>query len=89
MLRNCKLELQKASLYNSAVPSPPDFDDLNSIDIIPEEIKVHGSDTWEQKDLSLVKDYQTIECTLDWTFSSPFKGTISKLNPVLFDVELP
>lgn len=50
---------------------------------------MHGSDTWDQKDFTLVKDYQPIECTLDWTFSSPFKGTVSKLSPDLFDVELP
>ena len=57
MLRYCKAGVQQAALYRSDIPSSPDFDDLNSIDHVPDEIKAHGSDSWQSKDFSLVKDY--------------------------------
>ena len=57
MLRYCKAGVQQAALYRSDIPSSPDFDDLNSIDLVPDEIKAHGSDSWQSKDFSLVKDY--------------------------------
>jgi hypothetical protein len=49
---------------------------LNSINIIPEHIEVKESQIWKKKDLSKVKDLTTIEKTADWSFTSPYKGTI-------------
>jgi len=43
---------------------------------------VKGSDIWKVKDMSKVKDLKTIEKTFDWTFSSPYKGTIQKFSSV-------
>lgn len=38
MLKYCKTSYQNEMLFREDVPSSPDFDELNSIDVIPEEI---------------------------------------------------
>lgn len=43
---------------------------------MPPAIEVDGSHIWKEKDLSKVKDLKTLEKTFDWSFSSPYKGTL-------------
>jgi type 2A phosphatase activator TIP41 len=52
---------------------------LNSISMQPKPIEVKESKIWKQKDLSSIKDLTTLEAKLDWSFSTPYKGTIKPL----------
>ena len=53
---------------------------LNMIDMIPEKIEVKEAEIWKNKDTSKIKDFQTVEIINDWTFSSPYKGSIRWLS---------
>jgi hypothetical protein len=55
---------------------------LNSVNLKPQPIEVKGSNLWKEKDMSKIKDLKTIEKTFDWTFSTPYKGSISSLSSV-------
>lgn len=52
---------------------------LNSINLIPEAIEVKESKKWKEKDLSKIEDLTTLAKVFDWSFSSPYKGSISSL----------
>ena len=54
--------------------------DLNLIDLIPENVQVKMASHWKQKDTSKIKDFTTVESTSDWTFSTPYKGTVRYLS---------
>jgi len=43
---------------------------------MPPAIEVDGSHIWKEKDMSKVKDLKTLEKTSDWSFSTPYKGTL-------------
>lgn len=60
MLAYCVFAKQQATLKNPEVPMSADFDDLNAIDMVPVEINVHGTEQWQTKDFSTVKDLQEI-----------------------------
>lgn len=49
---------------------------LNSINIQPEAIEAKESHLWKKKDLSHVKDLKTLEAITDWSFCTPYKGSI-------------
>jgi hypothetical protein len=49
---------------------------LNSINILPPLIEVKGSEKWKIKDTSSIEDLKTLEKTFDWSFSTPYKGTL-------------
>lgn len=53
---------------------------LNLIDVIPKDIVVQQADHWKKKDTSKIKDYKEFEKTSDWTYSTPYKGTIRYLS---------
>jgi hypothetical protein len=40
------------------------------------------------RDFSTVKDLSEIEKEMDWSYSSPYKGTISTIDITKFDIEL-
>ena len=69
-------------------PAPPEFAMtlserlLNSINLKPQQIEVKGSNIWKEKDMSKIEDLKTIEKTFDWTFSTPYKGTITTFSSV-------
>jgi TIP41-like family len=88
-LQFCLYEHQKglflAEVLKLEESAPPEFADdgftinqrlLNSITLRPAQIEVKGSDIWKVKDMSKVQDLKTIEKTFDWTFSTPYKGTL-------------
>jgi len=45
-------------------------------------VEVKGSNLWKEKDMSKIEDLKTLEKTFDWTFSTPYKGTISSISSV-------
>ena len=51
---------------------------LNSINVKPASIEVKGSHLWKDKDMTKIDDLKTLEKTFDWSFSTPYKGTIQK-----------
>ena len=51
-------------------------------------MSVKESNIWKQKDLSQVKDLKTLEAKIDWTFLSPYKGTIQPFSEVVGDLGL-
>ena len=59
---------------------------LNSVNLKPPQIEVKGSNIWKEKDMSKIEDLKTIEKTFDWTFSTPYKGTISSLSSVYDEI---
>lgn len=66
MLENCGL---------TAAEKP-----LNLIDLVPERVVVKQADMWKKKDTSKIKDFQHVEQTSDWTYSTPYKGTVRYLS---------
>lgn len=63
-------------MYSEEIKS----EDPNQIDLMPERIEVTVAHLWKKKDMSQVKDFKEIEITNDWTYSTPYKGTIHKLS---------
>lgn len=53
---------------------------LNSVSIRPEPIQVKGSEAWLDKDMTKIKDLKVLEKTFDWTFSTPYKGTLGSFS---------
>jgi type 2A phosphatase activator TIP41 len=41
---------------------------------------VKDSAVWKKKDMSKVKDFKQIEVISDWTYSTPYKGTVLRLS---------
>lgn len=54
--------------------------DLNLVDVIPASIRVEQAKHWENKDTSKIKDFKQVAETSDWTFSTPYKGTVRYLS---------
>ncbi len=48
------------------------------MNIRPPPIEVLGSSIWKDKDISKIEDLKVLEKTFDWSFSTPYKGTILK-----------
>ena len=57
--------------------------ELNSIDIKPIPMKALGSEKWKTKDTTEIEDFKVLEKTVDWAFSSPYKGTIQPLDKAM------
>ena len=53
---------------------------LNQIDLIPKQLEVKDAAHWKKKDMSKVKDFKMIEVISDWTYSSPYKGSVRYLS---------
>lgn len=49
---------------------------VGHIDLIPQQIKVSGAEVWQLKDTSKIEEYKELNVTMDWTFCSPYKGTV-------------
>lgn len=65
-------------LENSGLSS--DEKDFNLIDVIPKIVQVQQAGFWKKKDTSKIKDYKEVTSTSDWTYSTPYKGTVRYLN---------
>lgn len=71
-------DLEKLFLENSGLSDAEK--DLNLIDIIPANIQVEQSKHWKNRDTSKIKDFRKLVETSDWTFSTPYKGTVRYLS---------
>jgi len=47
----------------------------------PSRVQVKESSFWKNKDMSKIKDFKQMEVTSDWTFQTPYKGTLKYLTP--------
>ena len=47
---------------------------------MPTPIEVKGSHLWKEKDMTKIQDLKTLEKTFDWSFSTPYKGTLNKFS---------
>lgn len=43
---------------------------------MPPDIEVKGSENWKTKDMSKIEDLKTLEKTFDWSFCTPYKGSM-------------
>lgn len=43
-------------------------------------MKVEQSEIWEKKDTSKIKDFKHVTQTSDWSFSTPYKGSVRYLS---------
>lgn len=68
-------ELQEQMLWKEE-----EKDQINSIDIIPGNIEVQQAAEWKKKDVSKIEDFTELKPISDWTYSTPYKGTILKLS---------
>ncbi len=51
--------------------------------MIPEQIEVNKSHLWKDKDVSKIQDLKTIDKTMDWSFSTPYKGCLMSLQEAI------
>lgn len=62
------------------IKEPDEFTKLNMIDLKPADIKVSMADKWKDKDTSKIEDFTELKVISDWTYSSPYKGTVLYLD---------
>ena len=53
---------------------------LNMIDVIPAKLEVQQTEFWKKRDTSKIKDFTTVEIISDWTFTTPYKGSVKFLS---------
>jgi len=75
-------EIENDQVEAPSVDGTSDKNDklLNSINFIPKHIEVKESKLWKNKDMSKIEDLTTIEPTFDWSFCSPYKGSVKALS---------
>ena len=52
----------------------------NPLNFIPTTILAKQSEVWMKKDFNSIKDFQKIEPISDWTYTTPYKGSLSYLS---------
>jgi hypothetical protein len=57
-----------------------EFTKLNFIDLRPARVEVIMADKWKDRDTSGIEDFKEMEYISDWTYSTPYKGTIQYLD---------
>jgi hypothetical protein len=50
---------------------------------MPRTMTAHESDDWQHRDFSQIKDLTAIAKTTDWSFSTPYKGSVLMLSESL------
>ena len=53
---------------------------LNYIDLKPARVEVSMASKWKDRDTSQIEDFKELEVISDWTYSTPYKGTIQYLD---------
>ena len=53
---------------------------LNLVDVKPKLIEVKEASVWKKKDMSKVRDFKHLEVISDWTYSTPYKGSLFRLS---------
>ena len=49
---------------------------------MPKQVEVNKSNLWKSKYVIKIEELKTIEKTMDWSFSTPYKGSVIPLNEV-------
>jgi type 2A phosphatase activator TIP41 len=63
--------------------STPEIDEvieLNRIALKPERVEVKMAAKWKDRDTSKIEDFKKLTVISDWTFSTPYKGTVLYLD---------
>lgn len=53
--------------------------DIDTINVIPTELKIKQAEFWKNKKISENAEIKVLEKISDWTYSSPYKGSIKSL----------
>lgn len=53
---------------------------MNLIDVLPKKLEVKEAEHWKEKDFNKVRDFKQVEIISDWTYSTPYKGSVFYLN---------
>lgn len=67
---------------------------LNRIDLKPAKVEVSMAAKWKDRDTSEINDFKELEVISDWTYSTPYKGTVLHLDKNIerikedFDLEI-
>ena len=54
--------------------------ELNMVEMKPRLIEVKEASLWKKKDMSKVRDFKHLEVISDWTYSTPYKGSLFRLS---------
>jgi len=73
-------QLRPKDVSKFSVKASGDDKSINLIDVIPVKLEVQQTDFWKKRDTSKIKDFTKLEVFSDWTFSSPYKGSIRFLS---------
>ncbi len=52
----------------------------NPINALPVTVLAKQSEVWAKKDFTTIKDFQKIEAVSDWTYTTPYKGSLAYLS---------
>lgn len=55
-------------------------EELNVIDLLPERVEVKMAGKWKDRDTSKIDDFKELEIISDWTYSTPYKGSLHYLD---------
>ena len=72
LLRERSVEVPPGDIRTPAMQSLID----DKINLMPRTVKAHESEDWLSRDKSQIKDLIAIAKTTDWSFSTPYKGTV-------------
>lgn len=50
---------------------------MNQIEVLPKALLVAQHEFWKKKDTSKIEDFVEVKAVADWTFSTPYKGSLS------------
>lgn len=56
-------------------------EDLEIINVLPGELKIKQAEHWKNKKIAEDADIKELAKISDWTYSSPYKGTVGELKP--------
>lgn len=56
-------------------------DDTEVINVLPEELKIKQAEHWVNKKVAEDADIKTLEKISDWSYTTPYKGTVVNLQP--------
>ena len=60
---------------------------LNRVDLKPANVQVSMASKWKDKDTSKIEDFKELEIISDWTYSTPYKGTIHYLDKNIANIK--
>jgi len=80
----CNFSKQKENFKETFDTTP----DIDSITVIPTELKIKQAEFWKHKKVSEDADIKVLEKISDWTYSTPYKGSIKKIKTTKIEEDL-